>query len=296
MIRFTETKLTMDFHTYAITRDAARKGGRIEEPDEFYRAALDHGARNPAGGMVSQMIAEQAWEQAQRPYYNVWPSIVLMLTRLNLDLDSTLVQLPTPALCVRLPKQDNPLTFDWDGKPAQIQSILMGESKQPDAILMMIDLGETRTTGKFQVPVGSYCNFPRQAGLTVEQAVAALPRRPPKQGYIVIPEAMLADCVRLCCSLCLLENDPEIITPDVLSKDREKFEETGDQKYVEKAHRRGKVGWDVGRHVEVIPHYRRPHLMLAWTGTGRSVPKIVPRRGTIVHRNKVEAVPSGFGE
>ena len=62
-----------------------------------------------------------------------------------------------------------------------------------------------------------------------------------------------------------------------------------------KAHRRGKVGWDVGRQVEVMPHYRRPHLMLAWTGPGRAVPKIVPRRGSIVHRSAVEKVPSGFG-
>ena len=82
----------------------------------------------------------------------------------------------------------------------------------------------------------------------------------------------------------------------MLSKDRDKFESTGDQEYVEKAHRRGKVGWDAGRHVEVIPRYRRPHLMLAWTGTGRTVPKIVPRRGTIVHRQAVEKVPSGFGD
>ncbi len=93
---------------------------------------------------------------------------------------------------------------------------------------------------------------------------------------------------------CLLENDPEIVSPDVLSKDRDKFDRTGEQKYVDKAHRRGKVGWDVGRHVEVAPHYRRPHMALVWTGRGRAVPKIVPRRGTIVHRQAVELVPTGF--
>ena len=30
---------------------------------------------------------------------------------------------------------------------------------------------------------------------------------------IVIPEDLITDCVRLCCSLCLLENDPEIDRP-----------------------------------------------------------------------------------
>jgi hypothetical protein len=32
----------------------------------------------------------------------------------------------------------------------------------------------------------------------------------------------------------------------VLADDRVKFEASSNQKYVEKAHRRGKVGWDVG--------------------------------------------------
>jgi hypothetical protein len=45
----------------------------------------------------------------------------------------------------------------------------------------------------------------------------------------------------------------------------------------------------------VAPHYRRPHLSLVWTGHGRAVPKIVPRRGSVVHREVVAKVPSGFG-
>ncbi len=40
--------------------------------------------------------------------------------------------------------------------------------------------------------------------------------------------------------------------------------------------------------------YRRPHMALVWTGQGRAVPKVVPRRGSVVHREKVERVPSGF--
>jgi hypothetical protein len=63
---------------------------------------------------------------------------------------------------------------------------------------------------------------------------------------------------------------------------------------MEKAHRRGKIGWDVGKHIEVIPHFRRPHMTLVWTGSGRAVPKIVPRRGSIVHREAVEKLPSGW--
>ena len=82
---------------------------------------------------------------------------------------------------------------------------------------------------------------------------------------------------------CLLENDPSVVEPDVLSKNRDRFEQTGDRKCVDKALRRGKVGWNVGRRIEVIPHYRRPHLMLAWTGPGWAVPRVVPRQGSVVH-------------
>jgi hypothetical protein len=31
------------------------------------------------------------------------------------------------------------------------------------------------------------------------------------------------------------------------------------------------------------------------SSSGRAVPKVVPRRGSVVHREKVEKVPSGFG-
>jgi hypothetical protein len=95
---------------------------------------------------------------------------------------------------------------------------------------------------------------------------------------VQIPPTLIDDCVRLCCSLCLLENDPSVIELNVLSKDRDKFAASGDARYVDKAHRRGKIGWKVG------------------TWRGRAVPKVVPRRGSVVHRELVEKVLSGFGQ
>ena len=118
------------------------------------------------------------------------------------------------------------------------------------------------------VPIYTYRNFPRRAGLTVEQSLASLGT----VGLfaeigVQVPDWIITDCIRLCCSLCLLENDPSIISSDVLADDRGKFEASGERKYIEKAHRRGKVGWDVGKRVEVIPHFRRPHIA-PWCGRG----------------------------
>jgi hypothetical protein len=106
---------------------------------------------------------------------------------------------------------------------------------------------------------------------------------------------LVQDCLRLCTMLCLLADDPEVITPDVLADDRQKYEASGgDSKYVDRAHRRGKLGWHVGEKIEVMPHYRRPHPALVWTGRGRSQPRIVLRKGSVVHREVLARVPTGF--
>jgi len=286
----------MNFHNYTTTQDACKRSGGVETADEFYRMAFADALAQRSGQFLGQLQNERDWEKARRPYYNVWPAVVPMLTRLNLDLDSALIQLPLPALCVRLPTERNPLTFDWKGEDVSIRCMLMGEINEGRAISILIDVGEGMTDGRgFVVPIYTYQNFRRQEGLTVEESLKELGQSPLSELGVQIPLDLITDCVRLCCTLCLLDNDPSIISADVLAKDRDRFERTGDQKYVDKAHRRGKVGWNVGRHIEVSPHYRRPHLMLAWTGRGRAVPRVVPRRGSVVHREKVEKVPSGFG-
>ncbi len=287
----------MDFYNFITVREACKRSGALEDPDEFYRSAFAGAVEMNSGQFYGQLRNEQDWEAARRPYYNVWPSIVPMLTRLNLDLDSGLIKLPMPALCVRLPKEKNPLVFDWKGEKVQIRCMLLGEINDGKGISILIDVGEVMGDGKdFGVPIFTYRNFRRQEGLTVEDALRELGSNELAELGVQIPNDLVTDCVRLCCSLCLLENDPSVIEPDVLSKDRDRFEQTGDRKYVEKAHRRGKFGWDVGRHIEVVPHYRRPHMALVWTGRGREVPRIVPRRGSVVHRELVEKLPSGFGK
>jgi len=277
-------------------REAVKKAGLIGNPDDFYQTAFGDAVRMGCGQFVVQLTNERDWEQARRPYYSVWSAVVPMLTRLNLDLDSVLIRLPLPALCVRLPKAKNPLTFPWKGEQIEIRSMLMGDMHEGQGISILIDIGEAMTDGRqFGVPIYTYRNFRRQEGLTVEQAIRELGDNGLGDLGIQIPESLITDCVRLCCSLCLLKDDPSIIEPDVLAKDRLKYEQTGDEKYVEKSHRRGKVGWNVGQHIEVAPHYRRPHMMLAWTGPERAVPKIVPRSGSVVHRAKVTKVPTGYG-
>jgi hypothetical protein len=290
----------MDFHTYTTMRDWTRRVDPEDQPaqdiDQFYKRAVADAHKMGSGQFLMQMLNEKDWEKARRPYYNLWPSIIPMLTRLDLDFDSDLIRLPLPALCIRFPKDQskNPLKFDWKGDEVAVRCIMLGEINEGTGLSVLVDIGEVM--GDFGVPVYTYRNFPRKPGLTVEQSLAGLGTKGLfAEIGIQVPDSLVMDCIRLCCSLCLLENDPSIISADVLADDRAKYEANGDQKYIDKAHRRGKVGWDVGKHIEVIPHFRRPHMMLVWTGRGRAVPRIVPRKGSIVHREAVEKLPSGFG-
>ena len=290
----------MDFHTYTTMRDWNRRVDPDDRPaqdiDLFYKRAIIDAQKMGSGQFFGQMHNERDWEKARRPYYNMWPSIIPMLTRLNLDIDSDLIQLPLPALCIRFPKDaaKNSLKFEWKGEEYPVRCIMLGEINDGTGLSVLVDIGEVM--GGVGVPIYTYRNFPRRPGLTVEQSIEGLGKVGLFSEFgVQVPDSFIMDCIRLCCSLCLLENDPEIISPDVLADDRAKFEASGDQKFVDKAHRRGKVGWDVGKHIEVIPHFRRPHMTLVWTGSGRAVPKIVPRRGSIVHREAVEKLPSGFG-
>ncbi|MHB0960531.1 MAG: hypothetical protein ACYC0X_30985 [Pirellulaceae bacterium] len=115
-----------------------------------------------------------------------------------------------------------------------------------DAINLFIDIGE-RVEG---YPVQTFRSFRTTEGFTLQGELDSLPDHASANFGIQIPRPLITDCVRLCATLCLLADDPEIIEADVLNKDRQKYLASRDDKFVEKAHRRGKVGWLVGRVVE----------------------------------------------
>ncbi len=81
----------MDFHTFTTLREACKRSGIPDDPEDFYRMAFADAVTQGEGQFYGQLHNEREWERARRPYYAVWPSIVPMLTRLNLDLDSSLI-------------------------------------------------------------------------------------------------------------------------------------------------------------------------------------------------------------
>lgn len=88
----------------------------------------------------------------------------------------------------------------------------------------------------------------------------------------------LRKLVQLACACALLS--PDDLIPEMLTKDKDK-ELT--KARINKAIQRGKYGWSLG----CIPHVRRPHPCLVWTGEGKKIPKIIIRKGSVVKRDRV---------
>lgn len=291
----------MQFHEYHTVYELAKHDriGGNEGFVEFYKCRMADAVRDRSRVAITQFGMEFNWLKSKKPYYNIWPSIVAPLLKLNLAIDASMMIPPIPELCIRLPVDNNPMKFEFGGERYEICCMMMSraEVRGQCGVCLWIDIGETIRTveGDFTYPVYTYQNFICAKGKSLEDEILSLPKRAYADVGIILPQKTLLDCVRLACCLCLLEQDPEIITADVLNTDRAKFEATGDQKYIDKAYRRGKVGWNIGRKLEVSPHVRIAHTALYWTGLGRTVPRIIFRKGSIIHRKVIEKIPTGYG-
>ncbi len=109
------------------------------------------------------------------------------------------------ARCQALAKQHNPLALWWDEQPFAIRSLLRSEINDGRGLSILIKIGEPIDNGFFEVPIFTYKNIPRCEGMTVGAALASLGEGIKADMGVQIPETLIDDCVRLCCSLCLLE-------------------------------------------------------------------------------------------
>lgn len=293
----------MKFHEQRLMYDMARQSQTYRTTQnraDWYKTRLDtmeakRRDKDPEAPTIDfhlQLVLEEEWLRGGRPYYSVYPFIAESLTKVKLDLDSSLAVLPQAALLVRFAAGHEPMI---NGGP--LRSILAANVHflENDSLYFAADYHED--PGKDAIREGRWPHplhflVPQIEGYTVEEYLASLLDE--KVDWKDKDREDCITCMRILMSLCLLANDHSIIKPDVLNDDVLKYEKTLDPKYVEKAHRRGKVGWLVGADIQVDPHFRRAHFALRWTGEGGKIPKIVPVKSAIVHRAKVTEVPTGY--
>ena len=302
---------------------------------------------------------DQLWHRQQCPYYDVYPSIIPMLTKIDLDIsgdhiidtyvserectdvlfndvnaqlsrttgltnwidldarinDHFCQRAYLPHLLVRLPDTDHCLQFDdqtyghtsvktifMSFQPVNMKSVAAFKTDTLIyGVTIGIDVGEKINDGVVDGLIPTYLiNCIPLDGRSLKLTMDLLPEHDSAHEGISIPKEIITNCVKLCLTLRLIKDDPDLIEPDVLTKDRNRFE-TGDPTLrhllIDKAIRRGKHGFRVGHQLEsnnLSPHVRKPHPMLVWTGIGRKIPKVVNRKGCIVHREKINQIPTGF--
>jgi hypothetical protein len=297
--------MAIDFHKYIDSWSALKKYNLRQHFEsqkhwwEFQKAVSEE---TGSPFTYRRTVLEEAWIKQERPYYTCYPAVLPMLMKLRLDIPCASVDFKAlPALEVRLPKdQGVESPFRWGEH--QVRTVLFGLQEMPREIgseelttglCACYDVGETDELGD---PVYSFRLFPLRDDKSIEEAMALFSKHESATTGLLVPEEIALNVIKLCVCLALLDNDPSMITPDVLAKDTARWDaatEEERQQMVAMAHRRGKVGWNVGASIEHIPHFRRPHPALVRIGKGRTLSRIVIRKGSVVHRSKITSIPTG---
>jgi len=281
---------------------------------------------------------ELAWTNDKRPYYNVHPALVSKLCEVNLDaIPSPLMEVPDNGAVVNIRLAENHPEFtykermdvktrgvDWElgyfDKGASVTSVLMASVQNPYNIpgrgetegFMFLLNGSTLTSdGRSSVLV---LLAGKVEGMTMEEVFA----KTMKMYGDTTPDQrrVMRNVLRLCVTIGFLRNgDDELITPDVLSKDRQRHKTGTDadrQAIEDRARRRGKLGWNVGNDAMFLPdsqapgghtptsqggelsyaHLRKGHFHAVRFGPGRSKVKLMWFRPTTVRPDKPFKVTS----
>lgn len=248
----------------------------------------------------TQMKHEVVWYSLRKPFYNIWPCVAEGLARTPLDL---------PCQSVIEPLQKLPGTIllrmavghELHVDDTPLYTVLASRTvlrapggKDERGLVVFCNGGEFETEKGLSLPILWNASFGLENG-TVEDSLRELEEKY-HSSLNDIEGRVIQLAVRLVLGVALIGFDPSIVDSVVLAKDADKYEKTKDPKYLERAKNNGVVGWEIGRDIEVSPHYRHPHFAIRWTGTGRTVPKLRPIKGCIVKRKMIAQIPTGTDE
>jgi hypothetical protein len=293
----------MKWHSHETSFDTARHFRLVEKDivrDVYYTkiiSGLDE-KNLKEKAWKHQCQAEWLWEKAKRPFYNVWPTVVDGLSKLKLNISCETI-LPVvgemPNLVnLRFADQESDMkllsclatkTLDKDGGKGLGFFCYAGEMTH-DTLCDHLDRQISA-----HVPVYWTLGFDLEGNQTIEEKLSQV-------GSYLKPEEMdlMTTSVRIYLSIALMKNDPEMVESVILRKDERLRNSDNLSELVARARQKGVVGWNVGAKVQVSPHYRKAHFGLRWTGEGKKIPKVVPIKSAIVHRNLITEVPTGTME
>jgi hypothetical protein len=226
------------------------------------------------------------WEETGRPYYNVYPVVIDALSRtsLSVTVGQMLGELANKqwgiAACFAVGHE--PIAV---GRP--IKSMLINHTIHGDD-----PGGGTLWIQAITLPDGERSVMLYHMDLTQKM----------DQDGLLLKAGQKDDvyelCARLAVGILMLAQDVRFVERVLLSRDRGKaLSPEEEAKAIDRAiSRTGRQGYTIGRDWMASPHIRRPHFGVRWTGTGRTIPKLVPVKGSLVRKSDLLEVPTGYVE
>lgn len=283
----------MKFHEYrTLYQDRGASGyGKDATPAEVYRDMADVSRRlgqDDVQGRMAHAVsrAEWMWYRAGCWYYKVWPGVAEAMMRVKLDRPGPEFGLADTALMLRFADQRGPVH-----NGVRLKTALVTNNK--NVLSVVVEYGAHGRDEPFKVvsvptdvpdkTLGEVLSDPRLVPCLVDESARLDP------GLVMDN----SDALRLAVAVILMRRDPAFVTPDQWDHRAAFDADSVLKERVERAEVRGVRGFRIGEQYEQVPHLRRPHLGLRWTGEGRRVARIVPIKGAVVHRKKLTEVPTG---
>jgi hypothetical protein len=304
----------MEFHSYKTMRPEGYRGSTDEYLGDFF---MSEDASNTRGIGTIRACVEAGWHRRERPFYNVYPIATELCMKTSLNMKWGDILLPTRYILLRFPVGNEPHGISTallrvPSKHKESTFVCASRSRMPAAAaLIRFPICGTIYTVGDSVPV-MWLYHPK--GDIKDEVLSDTMPDPsvicPVESCDPASHAnhgrhfrdQHSFLTRLLAFIGLLANGTDLITPAILSKDREEYDSTADEsrrKWLEdRASRRQGRGFDIGRSMEIeraaSPHWRSRHLALFHTGPGRTMPVLKWRSGCVVTPTDLSAVPTGF--
>jgi len=299
----------MQFHDYGSLKPSDFRGTSMD-----YLSALMMMPATGAQGNKETLRScmEIGWLRSDRPFYNVYPIAIELCQKTALNMKWGDLVFPTRYLLLRFPVGSEPLGIKSailrvPSAGKQTNEIEMHSTRMPVALSMKsVPMGGIVVSTKPGIGMWVY-EKPDIRDVFVSETVSAAANPSPDKVFSGDtwenhPDGALDFLTKLVAFIGLLARGTDLITPAILSKDREEYDSTTDEArktwLAERAARRQGRGFDVGRHMEIerasSPHWRCPHLALFHTGPGRTTPVLKVRSGCVVIPKDMSSVPTGY--
>jgi len=262
--------------------EALKRTGRKLTDEELVKVSI---ATNRASCELNLMWAEIAWGVKRKPFFNVHEPIVRSIKNTSLKIKPESIPRSVVhdlgVLCIKFPIGLNQPELNG----IEHFFICMGQKT------FYAKTGQIMPGGSIGF---SYQNKVSTFGFTwmLSQCFDDAESMLEKKDETATEFKTRLLIARIGIGIMLLAANPDFIKPILLKCDQGRSVDLETLK--KRAHQRGLIGYEIGADMEVSPHFRRPHFAIRWTGKGSEVPKLVPVKGAIIHKSKMQEIPTGY--